>query len=382
MPLNINTNLASLNAQRQLLGSTNELNTASERLSSGKRINSAADDAAGLVLSNRMTSQIRGLDQASRNAMDGISLLQVADGALDESSNILQRIRELSIQASNGIYSNVDRATIDAEVQQLVSELDRIAETTKFNGQNIFDGSLENVDLQVGAQSEETISFEVQEMSTSSLGLGSSSGDLIGSEINLSASGQLNLDLSNAAVEINDYSLKAVTGSDSIENLVDDINENVEGVSASLAVKLKADNEGDGVLQGGDTLTITAIDYDGGSTAFVIENTNTLEELVTAINSKVGSLITASLDDGKLALQSTKLATIKVTDTSDATGLGAGTIENTEIAEIVNGLTGSWLTQAEQLVSEKVPGILVAVMVALLGKAIWIGPLPTKLFTR
>ena len=134
MALVINTNIASLNAQRQLNMAAGDMSSAMERLSSGRRINTAADDAAGLAITNRQTSQIRGLDQAVRNANDGISLIQTAEGALAETTNILQRMRELSIQSANGIYGDSDRATLDAEVQQLVAELDRIAETTSFNG--------------------------------------------------------------------------------------------------------------------------------------------------------------------------------------------------------------------------------------------------------
>ena len=119
MPLVINTNVSSLNSQRQLVSSGNALDQAMERLSSGRRVNTAGDDAAGLAIANRMTSQIRGLDQAIRNANDGVSLIQTAEGALDESTNILQRMRELAIQSANGIYSDVDRRTLDAEAQQL-----------------------------------------------------------------------------------------------------------------------------------------------------------------------------------------------------------------------------------------------------------------------
>ena len=116
MALVINTNVASLNAQRQLMNSGNALDRATERLSSGARINSAKDDAAGLAISNRMTSQVRGLDQAIRNANDGVSLIQTAEGALSESTNILQRMRELAVQSANGIYTASDRATLNAEV--------------------------------------------------------------------------------------------------------------------------------------------------------------------------------------------------------------------------------------------------------------------------
>jgi flagellin len=173
MALVINTNVASLNAQRQLMSSGNALDRATERLSSGARINSAKDDAAGLAISNRMTSQVRGLDQAIRNANDGVSMIQTAEGALSESTNILQRMRELSVQSANGIYTAGDRQTLNAEVQQLVSELDRIAKTTSFNGQNLLDGSLGKVDLQVGSDANQTISFKVQAMDAKTLGMGS-----------------------------------------------------------------------------------------------------------------------------------------------------------------------------------------------------------------
>ena len=137
MALVINTNIASIGAQRQLSGSGMALDRSTERLSSGMRVNSAKDDAAGLAIANRMTSQVRGLDQAVRNANDGVSLIQTAEGALQESTNILQRMRELAVQSSNGIYSNSDRATLNAESKQLVAELNRIAGSTSFNGQNL-----------------------------------------------------------------------------------------------------------------------------------------------------------------------------------------------------------------------------------------------------
>ena len=141
MPQVISTNLASLNAQRNLNTSQSSLATALQRLSSGLRINSARDDAAGLSISNRLTSQINGLNQAVRNANDGISLAQTAEGALQESGNILQRIRQLSIQSANDSNSAADRKALQAEVSQLTSELNRIANTTTFNGKKILDGS-------------------------------------------------------------------------------------------------------------------------------------------------------------------------------------------------------------------------------------------------
>jgi len=157
MPQIINTNIASLNAQRNLNVSQNSLSTALQRLSTGLRINSAKDDAAGLAISERFTSQIRGLDQARRNANDGISLAQTAEGALESAGNILQRVRELSVQSANATNSASDRKAIQAEVGQLLSELDRIAQTTEFNGQKLLDGSFGSANFQIGANANQTI---------------------------------------------------------------------------------------------------------------------------------------------------------------------------------------------------------------------------------
>jgi len=157
MPQVINTNMASLNAQRNLNKSQSDLSTALQRLSSGMRINSAKDDAAGLAISQRFTSQIRGLDQAQRNANDGISLSQTAEGALQSSGDILQRIRELAVQASNATNSVSDRQALNAEVQQLTQELQRVATSTQFNGQNLLDGSFMSSVFQVGANANQAI---------------------------------------------------------------------------------------------------------------------------------------------------------------------------------------------------------------------------------
>lgn len=163
MALTINTNIASLNAQRNLGKSQNELAKSMQRLSSGLRINSAKDDAAGLAISDRMTAQIRGMNQAARNANDGISLAQTAEGALQESTNILQRMRELAVQSANDTNSASDRASLDAEISQLKAELDRIARTTEFNGRMVIDGTMTEATFQVGpnAGENQTISFSI-----------------------------------------------------------------------------------------------------------------------------------------------------------------------------------------------------------------------------
>ena len=172
MALTINTNVASLNAQRNLGTSQSNLNRSMQRLSSGLRINSAKDDAAGLAISDRMTAQIRGLNQAARNANDGISLSQTAEGALQESTNILQRIRELAVQSANDTNSESDRSSLNDEVTQLKAELDRIAQTTSFNGQEVIDGTMTNATFQVGANAgtNQTITFSIDSARAADLG--------------------------------------------------------------------------------------------------------------------------------------------------------------------------------------------------------------------
>ena len=170
MAATINTNVASLTAQRNLGMSQASLNTSIQRLSSGLRINSAKDDAAGLAISERFTSQIRGLNQAVRNANDGISLAQTAEGALKASGDILQRVRELGVQSANATNSAGDRKAIQAEVGQLLSELDRISTTTEFNGQKLLDGSFGSATFQVGANANQTITATTGNFRTTTYG--------------------------------------------------------------------------------------------------------------------------------------------------------------------------------------------------------------------
>ncbi len=165
----INSNLASLNAQRNLNKSQGSLQTSLQRLSSGLRINSAKDDAAGLQISNKMTSQINGLNVAARNANDGISLAQTAEGALQEATNILQRMRDLSLQSANGTNSAEERAALNAESIALKNELNRISTTTRFGGKMLFDGNF-TASAQIGARANETISFSVSSFRTTELG--------------------------------------------------------------------------------------------------------------------------------------------------------------------------------------------------------------------
>ena len=170
MASTINTNVASLTAQRNLGMSQTSLNTSIQRLSSGLRINSAKDDAAGLAISERFTSQIRGLNQAARNANDGISLAQVTEGAMKSAGDILQRVRELAVQSANASNSASDRQALNQEVGQLVAELDRISQTTEFNGAKLLDGSFGTQQFQVGANANQTIVAATANLRTNQYG--------------------------------------------------------------------------------------------------------------------------------------------------------------------------------------------------------------------
>jgi len=171
MALVVQHNITSLNTNRQLGITTNAQAKSSEKLSSGYRINRAGDDAAGLSISEKMRSQIRGLNKASSNAQDGISLIQTAEGALNESHSILQRMNELATQAANDTNTSVDRAAIKQEINQLTSEIDRIRSTTQFNTMNLLDGSFTGKNLQVGALNNQKIELSIGNMSAGSLGV-------------------------------------------------------------------------------------------------------------------------------------------------------------------------------------------------------------------
>ena len=164
-------NLSAMNTNRQMGMVTNALQKSTEKLSSGYKINRAADDAAGLSISEKMRSQIRGLNKASDNAQDGISLIQVAEGALNETHSILQRMNELATQAANDTNTTTDRTAIDAEMKQLTSEIDRIQKTTQFNTQNLLDGNFTKKNLQVGSLSGQTIQVNITNMDSATLGV-------------------------------------------------------------------------------------------------------------------------------------------------------------------------------------------------------------------
>lgn len=175
MALYVNTNVSSLNAQRQLMSSGNQLDSAFQRLSSGFRINSARDDAAGLQITDRLNSQIQGLQQGNRNANDGISLAQTAEGAMNEVTNMFQRVRTLASQASNGSNTDEDRLAIQEEIRSLMTEVNRIAKDTTFGGTNLLDGSYK-ASFQVGADAVQTIGFSMQDVGSTANSLTANGG--------------------------------------------------------------------------------------------------------------------------------------------------------------------------------------------------------------
>ncbi len=221
MPQLINTNLASLNAQRNLNTSQSSLAVSLQRLSSGLRINSAKDDAAGLAISERFTSQIRGSDQAARNANDAISLSQTAEGSLSQVSNNLQRIRELAVQSANATNSSSDRAALQSEAAQLIAEIDRVASSAAFNGVKLLDGTFTSQQFQVGADANQTISItSIASARTTALGA-SYSATTTGGAVGITA-------ISGGNVTINGVAI------------VDSVTDGVSTADATASAKAKA----------------------------------------------------------------------------------------------------------------------------------------------
>ena len=301
MAQTINTNVASLNAQRNLTASQGSLSTSLQRLSSGLRINSAKDDAAGLAISDRMTSQIRGLNQASRNANDAISLSQTAEGALKSSSDILQRIRELAVQSANATNSAGDRAALNAEVGQLASELNRMAQTTQFNGQNLLDGSLSSSVFQVGANANQTITAITSNFTTSKYGnnrIGSSvattaggTGDLVkGSTAGTRASAAVAKTASTIAADATfavagslGTATVGITAGDSAKTVAANINakSGTTGVTATARTEIDATAF---AANASYTLDITSDNSTAATVSFTVGAANNADGLAAAIN--------------------------------------------------------------------------------------------------
>ncbi|EGR7954507.1 flagellin [Vibrio vulnificus] len=237
MAITVNTNVAALVAQRHLTSATDMLNQSLERLSSGKRINSAKDDAAGLQISNRLQSQMRGLDIAVRNANDGISIMQTAEGAMNETTNILQRMRDLSLQSANGSNSHAERIALQEEMTALNDELNRIAETTSFGGRKLLNGSFGSAAFQIGAASGEAVQVQLKSMRSDGIDMGGFS--YIANERARSdwqvkeGANALSMSFTNRFGETETIQINAKAGDD-IEELATYINGQTDKVTASV----------------------------------------------------------------------------------------------------------------------------------------------------
>lgn len=317
MPQVINTNIMSLNAQRQLDKSQRAQNQAMERLSSGLRVNSAKDDAAGLSIATGMESQTRGLNQAIRNANDGISMAQTAEGAMDEMTNIMQRMRELAVQSANDTNSASNRASIQKEVDQLYSELDRIANTTQFNGVVLLNGSAGQTNLQIGANSGESLSFNIDAVTTKDLNLNAVSG--LG-ELNGGRTASVGTIIGNGDVTINGVALSGMTiGATGAAGLATMINakKGLTGVTAQAYNALNGTGNQNGVTSG---LTINSTP---------LSATASMQDLVNKINQEVPGVVASIDKQGGLSL-------------SNDTG-AAITVANGAQIGLVNGTYGGFL---------------------------------------
>ena len=239
MSMVVQHNMTAANANRQLGITTSAQAKSSEKLSSGYRINRAGDDAAGLKISEKMRSQIRGLDKASSNAQDGISLIQTAEGALNESHSILQRMNELAVQGANDTNESIDRDAINEELSALTSELDRIASTTQFNKQNLLDGSFTSKNLQVGANSDQKISISIDAMNSNALGLHNIAGSTSQSQTGKKVTG---FTFGKYSVEVNSTDAFSDQKTSAIEGLKDAVSQ----AASAKGYMMQIDLDGNG----------------------------------------------------------------------------------------------------------------------------------------
>lgn len=330
MPQVINTNIMSLNSQRNLNSSQDALQTSLQRLSSGLRINSAKDDAAGLAISERFTSQIRGLDQAVRNANDGISLAQTAEGALSESGNILQRIRELAVQSANATNSASDRQALQSEVSQLVSELDRIAAATEFNGQKLLDGTFGTAIFQVGANANQTIQATTANFRANNFG----NYRVEGAGANAGAEARLNGETLTVTGSLGAESVTVEAGSsarDVAEMVTGQANNT--GVTAFALTEEKATFDAAGAY----VINVKSDNTEATKVAFTISSTEGADGLagaITAFNdvsSKTGVTARISEDGSGIILRNSSGNNISIGETAANTNAGKLSVAGTTL---------------------------------------------------
>jgi len=346
MPQIINSNIPSLTAQRNLNTSQSGLATSLQRLSSGLRINSAKDDAAGLAISERMTSQIRGLNQAIRNANDGVSLAQTAEGALAETTNSLQRIRELALQSANSTNSASDRAALNAEVNQLKQEIDRVASTTEFNGLKLLDGTFTSQSFQVGANANQTISVSIA---------GASGSDLANNTISAANTtvDQGTASTTNPAATLpaantiaaQTLSISGTLGSASVAVTAGDsaftIAAAISAQEASTGVTADASSTATmGTLSADGTVTLTLGSGSETQTISAAVTTTDLSALATEINNVAGTTgVTAEVSGGTLTLTQADGKDINIENFTHSTAGATMVVGSTSLATDPETLT-------------------------------------------
>ncbi len=350
MTANINTNIASLNSQRNLNVSQGSLATSLQRLSSGLRINSARDDAAGLAISERFTSQIKGLNQAVRNANDGISLAQTAEGGLSTAGDLLQRIRELAVQSANGSNSTSDRASLQGETLQLTQELNRVANTTQFNGQNVLDGTLTNSQFQVGANANQPISVAIASAKATDIGnnrVSSQTGTGLGTATLSTATLDFTATSPNGfaaqTLTVSGNGNSANTGVLAAGTSAKAIASSINGFSATTAVTATATSTA--TISGFQQTGAVSFQLVGANAAAspvtisaTISSTSDLAAIAQAVNAQSGTTnITATADKaGNLVLSDNAGDDIKVGNLSAAgAGLTGASIKGTDTATTV-----------------------------------------------
>ncbi|RRV63622.1 flagellin [Stutzerimonas stutzeri] len=336
MALTVNTNVASLNTQKNLNKASDALSTTMQRLSSGLKINSAKDDAAGLQISNRLTSQINGLNVAVKNANDGISIAQTAEGAMQESTNILQRMRELALQSANGSNSDEDRASLQAEYAQLTTELTRIAETTTFGGRNLLDGSFGTTSFQVGANANETINVTLGNISANSIGsqqvksvgVAPSATGVAGGAITVTGSGQ--------SEEI------TVEEGASAKEIAKQLDGLISGLTATASTEAQFTVDAAAASSDPASFTMTvgeqSVDFVG------VTDTASLAEQLSSNASKLGISVNYNEEAGTLSVKSDTGENISFSDSTDAGSITIATKDG-------SGAYGTAVALADDLIA-------------------------------
>jgi flagellin len=314
MALIINTNISALTAQRNLTRAQGGLEKSIQRLSTGLRINGAVDDAAGLAISDRLSAQIRGLNQAVRNANDGVSALQTADGSLNEVSNLLQRGRELAIQSANDSNSSTDRASLNSELSNILSELDRLASTVQFNNRKLLDGTFSNAQFQIGANAYETVTFSIASVNTADLGAKTLQGNSI------SSTGFTDL-AASSAITVNGVAV-TIGAQTAIEGVINAINNKAgdTGATATKNAQTIVVDSGFAGLVTGETGTLT---LNGVAIALSTGNASAASVFIATVNGYTNQTgVVAATNSVGVTFTRSSGGTISFQETTGTFGVG------------------------------------------------------------